>query len=74
MGNDTFFISVLFDIGFIHFLDKEISKTVTIENVLRSEVNAYENGTPITEAFPNMSNIDQSILKLRIEFTDLNIN
>ena len=74
MGNDTFFISVLSDIGFIHYLDKDTNKTVVIENVLRNEVNAYEDGIPVTEAFPNMSSIDQSILKVRIEPVDLNLN
>ena len=74
MGNDTFFISILFDIGFIHFLDKKTYQTVVLENVYVDDIISYQNGTPIEQLFPHLSKIEKSLLKERVEGINLNLN
>jgi hypothetical protein len=77
MGNNTFFVSIVYSVGIIQFVDESTGKIVVIPNVLRSEIESYENGTSVDEAFPTMTSLNKQTLEYRINGIDnikLNLN
>ena len=70
MGNDVFFISIVHNIGVIQFVDKDTGKTVVIPNVLRKEIETYENGASVDDAFPTMTSLNKKALEIRMNGID----
>jgi len=70
MGNNVFFISIVYSVGIIQFVDESTGKTVVIPNVLRSEVEAYENSDSIDESFPTMTSLNKKALECRMNGID----
>ena len=70
MGNNTFFVSIVHSVGIIQFVDESTGKTVVIPNVLREEIEAYENGASVHEAFPTMTSLNKQALETRINGID----
>tara|TARA_R110001592_G_scaffold129906_3_gene342703 strand:- start:126 stop:380 length:255 start_codon:yes stop_codon:yes gene_type:complete len=70
MGNNTFFVSIIHSVGIIQFVDESTGKTVVIPNVLRSEIEAYENGTSVDDAFPAMTSLNKKALEIRMNGID----
>ncbi len=70
MGNNTFFVSIVFSVGIIQFVDESTGKTVVIPNVTRREVEEYENGASINDAFPAMTSLNKKALETRMNGID----
>lgn len=70
MGNNTFFVSIVHSVGIIQFVDESTGKTVVIPNVLRREIEAYENGTSVDDAFPTMTSLNKKALEIRMNGID----
>jgi len=70
MGNNTFFVSIIHSVGIIQFVDESTGKTVVIPNVLRREIEAYENGTSVDDAFPTMTSLNKKALEIRMNGID----
>ena len=66
MGNNTFFVSIVHSVGIIQFVDESTGKTVVIPNVLRREIEAYENGASVDDAFPTMTSLKKKALEIRM--------
>ena len=70
MGNNTFFVSIIYAIGVIQFVDENSGKTIVIPNVTRREIELYENGASIDEAFPAMTSLNRKALEYRMNGID----
>ena len=70
MGNNTFFVSIVHSVGIIQFVDESTGKTVVIPNVLRREIEAYEDGVSVDDAFPTMTSLNKKALEIRMNGID----
>ena len=66
MGNNTFFVSIVYSVGIIQFVDESTGKTVVIPNVMRAEIEKLQDGASVDDAFPTMTSLDRRALEHRL--------